>query len=89
MYVYSHLPFASPVQYRYRTNLLYDQLTDLSTTFLLNGWLGWARTSDPLINSQMLLPTELLANYNKMVPQHGFEPRTCRLQGGCSGQLSY
>ena len=29
---------------------------------LKTGWLGWARTSDPLINSQMLLPTELLAN---------------------------
>ncbi len=26
------------------------------------GWLGWARTTDILINSQTHLPTELLAN---------------------------
>ena len=26
------------------------------------GWLGWARTNDILINSQVFIPTELLAN---------------------------
>lgn len=31
----------------------------------------------------------LIENNEKMAPQRGFEPPTCRLGGGCSIRLSY
>jgi hypothetical protein len=53
--------------------------------------LSWFGHATPQVTSQNLTSSSSLGTgiYFPQEPQTGIEPVTCRLQGGCSGHLSY